>query len=182
MSSTTFKRDLCSLPYEMQRSILEFTQAGFEPLKRVCKMFLAFERMPKRIEAATQVQELDEYQSIPEGILKRLPYVSSVQLIRWACDEMKMPCDALLCEAVVYEGVDINVLQWLRAQDPPCPWNEETCGYAAVGGHLKVLQWLRAQDPPCPWDEETCSSAAENGHLEVLQWLRAQDPPCPWNA
>ena len=73
------------------------------------------------------------------------------------------------------------MLQWMRAQDPPCPWNERTCSDAAKGGHLHVLQWLRAQDPPCPWDERTCAAAAEDGNLHVLQWMRAQDPPCPWD-
>ena len=52
---------------------------------------------------------------------------------------------------------------------------------AAKGGHLKILQWARAQDPPCPWDEKTCEVAAERGHLEILKFLRGQDPPCPWS-
>jgi len=37
-----------------------------------------------------------------------------------------------------------------------------------------VLLWLRAQVPPCPWDDNVCSDTAEKGHLEVLQWARAQ--------
>jgi hypothetical protein len=38
---------------------------------------------------------------------------------------------------------------------------------------LEVLQWLRNQDPPCPWNEHTCTAAAANGNLDVLQWLRS---------
>ena len=52
---------------------------------------------------------------------------------------------------------------------------------AARGGHLEVLKWLRSQDDPCPWDEETCYCAALGGHLEVLHWLRSQEDPCPWD-
>ena len=37
----------------------------------------------------------------------------------------------------------------------PCPWNEATCAAAATVGHLDVLKWLRSQDPPCPWNDET---------------------------
>jgi len=74
------------------------------------------------------------------------------------------------------------VLQWLRSQSPPCPWDATTCAAAAEGGHHEVLKWAREQDPPCPWDEETCSAAAEGGHLKVLKWARNQDPPCPWDA
>jgi hypothetical protein len=47
-----------------------------------------------------------------------------------------------------------------------CPWDEMTCAFAALGGHLEVLQWARANG--APWDERTCTVAAEGGHLEVL--------------
>ena len=53
------------------------------------------------------------------------------------------------------------------------------CEGAAAYGHLAVLQWARAQG--CPWDEETCVGAALGGHLaasdSVLQWARAQGCP-----
>jgi len=41
------------------------------------------------------------------------------------------------------------VLQWARANG--CPWDEETCAFATIGGHLEVLQWLHANG--CPWNE-----------------------------
>jgi hypothetical protein len=75
----------------------------------------------------------------------------------------------------------IESLQWLRAQDPPCPWDAAACRAAVESGHLEALQWLRAQDPPCPWDYTACNEAADSGNLVELQWLRAQTPPCPWN-
>ena len=43
------------LLYEMHRTILDFTDPGFEPLKRVNKMFYEFERMPHRVEAVAEV-------------------------------------------------------------------------------------------------------------------------------
>ena len=79
-------------------------------------------------------------------------------------------------------GGHLAVLQWLRAQDPPCPWGKYTCANAAKRGHLEVLKWLRAQDPPCPWDRFTCAGAAASGYLEVLQWLRAQDKKVLWKS
>jgi hypothetical protein len=48
------------------------------------------------------------------------------------------------------------MLKWAREND--CPWDEETCAYAADGGHLEVLKWAREND--CPWDEWTCAYAA----------------------
>jgi len=56
---------------------------------------------------------------------------------------------------------------------------------AAMSGHLEALQWLRVNG--CPWDEETCIWAAYGGHLEVLQWAHANGCPrnedtCFWAA
>eukprot|EP00601_Ochromonadales_sp_CCMP2298_P026378 CAMPEP_0173284188 /NCGR_PEP_ID=MMETSP1143-20121109/7883_1 /TAXON_ID=483371 /ORGANISM="non described non described, Strain CCMP2298" /LENGTH=184 /DNA_ID=CAMNT_0014222135 /DNA_START=170 /DNA_END=721 /DNA_ORIENTATION=- len=149
----------------------------------------------------------DELATTPVEDLKIKDFVSSVPLISWAWRELNMPRTNLVTEEIARDG-QLKVLQWLRAQDtpcpwdectsalvgmrghldmlrwmrsqdPPCPWNELTCAGAAKGNHLDLLQWLREQDPPCPWTEGTCASAAKNGHLDLLQWLRAQDPPCP---
>merc|ERR1711967_84411 len=86
--------------------------------------------------------------------------------------------DEEVCKGAA-QGGHLEVLKFLRAQDPPCPWNVQTCSEAALGGHLEVLKWLRSQDPPCPWDVGTCASAAKGGHLEALKFLRGLDPPCP---
>ncbi len=91
------------------------------------------------------------------------------------------PWDERTCQFAAMNG-HISVLQWLRHQDPPCPWSSYTCSLAAQKGHRHVLQWAREQDPPCPWDSITCRDAARNGHLSVLQWARQQDPPCPWDS
>ena len=74
-------------------------------------------------------------------------------------------------------GGHLEVLKWLRAKG--CPWGTTTSTGAAFLGHLEVLQWMRAQDPPCPWDSRVCYSAASKGHLEVLRWARSQG--CPWD-
>jgi hypothetical protein len=57
------------------------------------------------------------------------------------------------------------VLKWAREND--CPWDYQTCWYAAMGGHLEVLKWARKND--CPWDEHTCKFAAMGGHLEIAE-------------
>ena len=84
------------------------------------------------------------------------------------------------CTGAAREG-HLEALKWARDQDPPCPWNEDTCPYAAYGGHMEVLKWARSEDPPVPWDGRTCKAAVDGGNLDVLKWLRAQNPPCPWN-
>jgi hypothetical protein len=86
--------------------------------------------------------------------------------------EVRAPCpwDAWSCDVAAIHS-RVEVLQWLRAQDPSCPWDEATCSYAAKEGNIEVLQWMRAQDPPCPWSEVACNKAAAGGHVVVLQWL-----------
>jgi len=63
----------------------------------------------------------------------------------------------------------LQVLQWLRAQTPPCPWNESACAAAAQGGHFEVLQWLNMQG--CSWDYETFHSAVTYGRFKMMSWL-----------
>lgn len=65
----------------------------------------------------------------------------------------------------------VDMLQWIRAQDPPCPWSQQTSNAAARAGHLHVLQWLLQQEPPCPVGGGACTAAAKHGHLEVLELL-----------
>ena len=119
------------------------------------------------------------------------------------------PWDVDVCTIAAKHG-RLDILRWVRAQDPPCPWNEQACELAASYGHLEILQWLRSQEPPCPWrdftdysaaahgqlaclqwahtngcpsaEKHTCEIAAQNGNLEILQWVRAQDPPYPWTS
>ena len=69
----------------------------------------------------------------------------------------------------------LEVLQWLIANG--CPWNADTCSWAAEGGHLEVLQWARENG--CPWDNLTCCWAIQYGHIELLNWAVANG--CPQN-
>lgn len=55
--------------------------------------------------------------------------------------------------------------------------NSGACAEAASAGHLQVLQWLRNLDPPCPWDSTTCARAASRGHFEVFKWARQNGCP-----
>ena len=61
------------------------------------------------------------------------------------------------------------VVGWLRVNG--CPWNADTCAFAAAGGHLELLQWAHTNG--CQWDEDTCMGAVRYGHLELLRWAPA---------
>ena len=75
----------------------------------------------------------------------------------------------------------LNIIKWLRAQNPPCPWSHETCSVAASHGQFEVLQWLRTQDPPCPWSPDVFNGVVLSCNIEMLQWLITQNPPCPYD-
>ena len=64
------------------------------------------------------------------------------------------------------------------AHEHGCPWDEETCGTAAMKGNLACLQY--AHEHGCAWDSDTCSIAAQYGHLACLQY--AHENGCPWDS
>jgi hypothetical protein len=66
----------------------------------------------------------------------------------------------------------LEAVQWMRAQHPPCPWNDTSCDMAAASGHIEVLQWLLAQDPPYPFSDGIGADAASDaGNHELKQWI-----------
>ena len=66
-----------------------------------------------------------------------------------------------------------SVEQWLHKNG--CPWDEQTCIWAAGGGQLNCLQW--AYKNGCPWDEYTCLKAEYYRHIECLKYARENGCP-----
>jgi hypothetical protein len=66
------------------------------------------------------------------------------------------------------------VLQW--ALERHCPWDEETCKWAAVGGYLEVLKLARQHN--CPWDEDTCTWRYSSGRgSTTVRGMRTRATP-----
>lgn len=91
----------------------------------------------------------------------------------------RIPSD-YTCKQAAKDG-KIEILKWLRSQDPPCPWDEGCWNVAAQYGNTETLRWLKEKNCPRPTDYWPCLVAIENGYLETVKWLRAQEPPFPWN-
>lgn len=79
------------------------------------------------------------------------------------------------------ENGNFDCVQWLDEND--CPWNKDSCDFAAAaaGGHIEILEWLHENE--CPWDEYACDAAEENGHSDIVEWfhkvwLRKDTYPC----
>jgi hypothetical protein len=109
-------------------------------------------------------------------------FLFSAGLTEWGVDVLDMPMTKKTPKLAVKGGYVSTLSWLLsrdvplerRSYDGVCCW-------AAERGHLSMLQYIRSQTEPCPWDEWTCWNADENGHLHVLQWARSQPEPCPWN-
>lgn len=104
------------------------------------------------------------------------------------CEWNETTCAAAARMTVPYSGGTdptheeaFKILRWLRAQDPPCPWDEETISNAVMYENYKMVEWLRAQEPPCPWSEKIINKAVENKIYEIVFLLRKLNPPCPWD-
>lgn len=70
----------------------------------------------------------------------------------------------------------LDILKILR-EEYNCPWDENTCIYAAEKGRLNILMYAKKHG--CPFHEDACMFAARYNHFLVLQWLRSNGCPCP---
>ena len=104
----------------------------------------------------THVRSLRKDRILP--LQHRSEYLRSGELTAYMLAHDMTSADSDLMSIAAAHGC-LDGMMVLRATEPPCPWDYQTCEDAAEGGHLHVLQWLRSQDPPCPWDEETCRCA-----------------------
>ena len=77
-----------------------------------------------------------------------------------------------MCTAVAASNPGMEMLQFLHAQNPPCPWDQNATAMAATCGDTQMLGWMLAQETPCPCDH-SMSEAARGGHLEVFQLLHS---------
>jgi len=63
-------------------------------------------------------------------------------------------------------GGHLDVLRWLRAQQPPCPWGETTSSWAACARPLgRAAVAAGAATRPAPGAEFTCGAGSRGGHL-----------------
>jgi len=78
-------------------------------------------------------------------------------------------------EVLVYLVRRDNLELVKRARAKGCPWNAHVC--AAAGGNPKILEWLRGQNPPCPWDGDTYIRTIQRGTAADEEWLKTHGCP-----
>lgn len=105
------------------------------------------------------------------------------QFLHYICTQQPpvlVPCFALYQHAASHNNIPaLEILCNPAANGTTCDqWCNQTCYYAAVGGHLDTLIWLR--DPTtgggaCPWDPHKCLQIARDyNHPHIITWIHTQ--------
>jgi hypothetical protein len=60
----------------------------------------------------------------------------------------------------------------MYANKEKCPWNEDTCYFAAYHGKLNCLKY--AIENKCPWNRKKClESAVKNKKNEIINYINS---------
>jgi len=94
---------------------------------------------------------------------------NQIELMKWMQRKGWPLDDPILCSQAARYG-QIKSLRFLREElNPPCPWNFQTCTYAAGNGHLECLEYADSNGCAHFWD--TFFDPAVSGHLACFKYL-----------
>ncbi len=89
-------------------------------------------------------------------------------LVRWLIEEKDTPCDKLIRDAA--SSGNVELLKYIMTK-PKNSLSANVMLRAAQAGSMEVIEFLRAQSPPCAWDPLVTGAAAQRGDMRMLQWL-----------
>jgi hypothetical protein len=75
-------------------------------------------------------------------------------------------------------GGNIELLEWVKQQQPQLHYDDSVMCGAARGGHVVMCEHLRSNG--CEWSSGACETAASCDHVDALHWLR--ESGCPFDA
>ena len=87
-----------------------------------------------------------------------------------------------LMEMAAIKG-DLDLIKWLRSQDPPCEWSKKACTAAAWANRWDLLRLLVSMGCPAHKGGMFGAVACDPGHslpdswdgkLEILKWLSSE--------
>ena len=116
----------------------------------------------------------EKFPGFAEKVLKYAGVSGSIDLVNYLVGAERGLKPPVLCMAAM-KG-HLHLVMHLR-ETLRCRWNATVCWMAAYFGHLHVLQWLRGQNPPCPWDSMVLRVAKQRNHSEVLKFAVENDCP-----
>ncbi len=108
-------------------------------------------------------------------------YCSSLNLMKWAIDILKIPIDAVMSEVAISNG-DLDSVKWIKEKLLKKFKEEDLAGYmwdetcmncAASRGDMKIITYLRSDEHcfKCPWSHLTVQIAVENGKIDSFDYL-----------
>jgi hypothetical protein len=117
-------------------------------------------RLAKMADRLAEMDTLIEWISWEETQLQRHPFRT-----KWK---------KILMKNAIKKG-QIDLLKWMRSQNPPYPFIEKACRIAAKSKQLETLKWLRNPDvipeEPCSWkQEEIYAIALKKNNFKMALW------------
>ena len=71
-----------------------------------------------------------------------------------------------------YDGIE-----WWDAAHGAKWGEQDVMELAAAKGDLDLIKWLRSQDPPCEWSKKACTAAAWGNRWDLLRQLLSMGCP-----
>lgn len=88
--------------------------------------------------------------------------------ILWLTNERNMaPTSDVITSATIHGHLEL--VKFLRTQQPPFPWCDDTFAAAALRGDIETLNYLIVNG--CPFNARSCDCAAYTGKLEALKHI-----------
>ena len=155
------------LPLELKEKILDYVNDYCYPIISFSEEEFAFSDSEEEEENNQLVEDCDisKYNYILSCVCREFYHI--IKRLRTSNKKMKTPTYISLH--------NLSMLKWCRSQG--CPWHKDTCVRSAARGNLELLRFVRTQNPPAPWTDDVLSEAARNGQLEILQWAHANNYP-----
>ena len=98
----------------------------------------------------------------------------SADYVKWLFREAR----STYCrEAALAKGRRYDGIGWQDAAEG-AEWGErDVMELAAIRGDLDLIKWLRSQDPPCEWNKKACIAAASANRWDLLRHLLSMGCP-----
>ncbi len=71
--------------------------------------------------------------------------------------------------------VHLEIFQWMRSLNPPCPLSEDICDMVAACGDLDILKYLRSHGPSLAWNENVSYKNMFHNSLGLMAWESGDD-------
>ena len=113
-----------------------------------------------------------------ERVCDRVAHHGDLEALQWLRAQ-DPPCPWNENRIMAGANHHLDVMQWVHSTGVGWGDYPYICYSAAQFSRLDILQWLRAQDPPCPWGALGVRTARRFNRPDpvVIQWLR--DNGCP---